>query len=321
MLRVLLAVLALSSVACVKPNGRLESNRFQHDRYPYAMFYVEGGSAAAPLGAAFRVDNLITDVRGETRPKPGPEYEVERLYDLDGDSKPELTRTEEKYDLRLESTSKDATIWLRSVPLATADRDKDLNVLAQRYLDVAASMGSVVVPFGTEQVSSSGHRVASRVLGQSACTVSKRPAQRVDFELANVDPSQAEGARWKRAAIVFVRTGYDEVVSIEREQYRPVAYPVLLMIGLVAKPEDFENLNSTLDLVLSRTVLGDVGQGLSMNGETTCHAVVAPPTSGGENSLPPDAAPLPDSAGTGAPAAGEQDPWLHPTPPEMLPAK
>jgi hypothetical protein len=319
MLRVLLGILALSSMACVKASGRLESNRFQHDRYPYALFYADGGSAREPLGTAFRIDNLTTDARGVTRPKHGAEYEIERLFDLDNDGKPELARTEELYDLRLESTTKDATLWLRSVPLAVADRDKDLAVLAQRYLDVAASLGRVVVPFGTEKPSAAGHRVASRVLSQSACTVSRRPAQRVDFELANVDERQAQGARWKRVSIVFVKTGYDETISIDRPQYRPVAYPVLLMIGLVTRPEDFSTFEPTLDLVLSRTVLGDVGQGLSMNGETTCHAVAAAPTSGGETAVPNTSEPVPDGGGGNPPAVGEETPWLHPTPPEMLP--
>jgi hypothetical protein len=194
-------------------------------------------------------------------------------------------------------------------------------VLAQRYLDIAASMGRAIVPFGTEKASSSGQRVASRVLRQSACTVSKRPAHRIDFELGSLDATQANAARWKRASVVLVRTGYDETVSIDRPQYRPVGYPVLLISGLVSQPEDFDSLNATFELVLSRTVLGDVGQGLSMNGETTCHALPQAPTSGSEAA--PSAAPEPrtDAEGGNPPSVGEEEPWLHPTPPEMLPEK
>ena len=45
----MVAGLGLAAAACMPKAGRLEINRFQHDEYPYAVFYTpEGDPLQAP---------------------------------------------------------------------------------------------------------------------------------------------------------------------------------------------------------------------------------------------------------------------------------
>lgn len=262
--------------------GRLEINRFQHDEYPYAVFYTPEGDPLRPLGGSWQVDNFSVEA-GTNRyvPKQGPEYASERSYDVDGNGTPEVVKREVFYDLLLDHAQKDATMWVRTVPVSAKDRDKDLKTLGERYVDSVARSGNVAVPFGAESpVGPSGKRFVSQTLHAEGCTVSKREAHRVDFEIADVDQANIAQAHWKRASVVLVRTGYGH--RVENGNGGHTDYPVLMALGLSAKPEDFAALEGDFERLLKQTVLGDVGQGLSMNGETTCSLSREPATSGGE---------------------------------------
>jgi len=302
-------VLLFITAACAHANGRLESNRYQHSRYPYAVFYADGGAAMTPIGTHWRVDNFT---RGQEagplnyRPKDGRAYWVKRLYDLDDDGTFETKRKEEFYDLLLEHHEKDAQLWVRTVPISTHDRGKDLSVLAERYVEAVAGSGSVAVQFGSEgPVGSIERRFASRVLGTRDCMHNGRAAHRIDFEVANVDQLQlSDSARWVRGSLVLVRTGYSE--RVDPSQSRPsVMYPVLMLVGVSARPQDYAGIASDFDLLLQKTVLGDVGKGLAMHGETTC-STLAPAVDA------PAAAPA-ETSGNEAPASTIEPEAASPT--------
>ncbi len=297
-------VLLFLTAACIPANGRLETNRFQHSRYPYAVFYANGGAAMTPLGAHWRVDNFSLEpsrAGNKYGPKQGSPYWVMRSYDLNDDGEFDTKQREEFYDLLLEHNEKDAELWVRTVPMSSHDKDKDLSVLAERYVEAVAGAGSVVVQFGNEgQVGSIERRFASRVLGTRACTHSGRVAHRVDFEVANVDQLQlSDSARWVRGSLVLVRTGYGERLTPSQNK-QGVTFPVLMLIGVSARPSDYEMVASDFDLLLQKTVLGDVGKGLAMHGETTCGsssaAVVTPAPAETSGSEAPARAAEPDAA-------------------------
>ena len=271
--------LSLAAGACVPKSGRLEINRFQHEEYPYAVFYVPEGDPLKPLGGAWRVSNFAVEPRNRYAPKTGPAYVRESRKDTSGDGRPDKTQYESLYDLLLDHTQQDASMWVRTVPIAPEDKDKALSALAARYLDGVSSTGNVLVRFGVEGPAASGERrFASRVLHAEPCTVSKREAYRVDFEVASVDAAQlSDQARWQRGAVVFVRTGYGHRVTGPSGF---VDYPALMAIGLSTRQQDFAELAPDFERLLKQTVLGDVGRGLSMNGETTCLLTTA--SAGGE---------------------------------------
>ncbi|MFT3922003.1 MAG: hypothetical protein QM778_05675 [Myxococcales bacterium] len=184
-------------------------------------------------------------------------------------------------------------------------------MFAERYVDSVAGSGSVVVRFGAEgALGGIERRFASRVLQSSPCTVSKHEAYRVDFEVANVDQLQlSDQARWQRGAVVFVRTKYQHLAGTTMQNTKTF-YPVVMAIGMSARPQDFAGLEEDFERLLKQTVLGEVGRGLSMNGETTCALAAQPPVSGGEATpasdveqneaaqvpLAPEAMPQPETA-------------------------
>lgn len=284
----------LTGATCVPNQGRFEQNRFQHETYPYAVWYGTGATPAEVLGSDWRVDNFYaTD--GSTTPnaaKTGPEHEVRRSYDTNGDGSYESQRDEPFYDLLLKHRKRDAALWIRSVPIEFSDASKDLSVFAARYLDAVAGSGSVVVRFGADGPAGLiERRFAARKLAAKECSVTDKPAYRMDFEVANVDQVQlTPDARWSRGSLVIAGPGYTNTVTAANGTQ--VHYPVLILIGLSASPEDYPALEPELDRLLSQLVLSDRMQGLPLKGKHTCQ--VGAEGAGGEVKAPANtAAPAP----------------------------
>src|SRR4051812_33817060 len=97
----LLVVTAASALACVPKQGRLESNRFQHQQYPYAVFYADEGHPEAPFGPGWQVENFALEQGRRYAPKVTAEYTVRQTYDLNGDGRGDFERVEALYDLLL----------------------------------------------------------------------------------------------------------------------------------------------------------------------------------------------------------------------------
>jgi hypothetical protein len=286
--RIVLLHLALLLGACASAPGRLEANRFQHDVYPYSLFYAETGSAEYPLGAHYTVENFESRDGRHRYARLGPEFTIDRSY---RDESPAMVGREPFYDLLLAREQPWARFWLRSVPLAKAERDTSLLTLAQRYVDAVAESGRATPPFGLEEPLKLAARVELREVTTRTCELSKREAVRLDFALQN--PAAAHSLNepeWLYVSLVIIRTGY----------YARTHYPVLLLAGRTAATARDDTLDRDFERLLDRLVLGDKGQGLSMKGGHTCGAHAAE-TSGGAD-LP--TAPGSEGAAPGA-AGGE----------------
>ncbi len=303
MKRTLLAACFLSLASCMPTHGRLEVNRFQHETYPYAVFYTAEGDPLSPLGKAWRTANFEPDEQGGYRTKRGREHEIVRSYDTDADGSADTQEKGLLYDLLLQHAEKDATMWVSTTPIAPKERELPLSVFAERYVEAAAAAGEI--PAGLPDLANTG-RVASHILHTQPCEVSKREALQIDFELADTAQPGA-GVQWRRGRVVMVRTGYEHRVQQVSTGQTTSAYPVLMTIGIGAKAADFATFEPDFDTLLQRTVLGDRHQGLSMNGQSSCGSLSAASTSGAE-------APAPT-----APAAEENEAAQIPLAPEALP--
>jgi hypothetical protein len=268
--------MALLAMACLPKAGRLESNRFQSDRYPYAVFYAEGATRNAPFGATWRVDNLNASASRQGT-KEGDAYTLNRVYDLNDDGRGDFQRLEQRYDLLLENSKQDAAMWLATIPLSQKQGDLELSELATRYVRAMAASGELVPTFGPENTEAPTQDAAViRVDAQKACTLSKRAALRVDVSF------DKPGAQ-RTATLTFVRTGYtDRVYDGASGSGR---YTILMVVGLMAHPEQRAALEPDYESLLDHTVLGDKGLGLSLTGEHTCGAQsVATPIEGTQSS-------------------------------------
>ncbi len=306
MKRTLVAACFLSLASCMPKNGRLEVNRFQHETYPYAVFFTPEGDPLSPLGGPWRTDNFVTSAQGGYQAKRGPEYEVVRSYDANGDGS---TDTEERgfiYDLLIKHAEKEATMWVSTTPVSSKDREKPLDTFAQHYVELAAAAGTIPVRDALDRDSSP--RAPSRVLHVQPCRVSKRDAVQIDFEVA--DTSQpAAGVLWKRGRVVIVRTGYEHRLKHQGTSGQVTnQYPVIMTIGIGTQAQEFATFEPAFDTLLQRTVLGELGRGLSMNGESSCGSLAAANNASGSEVAAPGAAAVEENEAAKIPLAPEAMP-------------
>jgi hypothetical protein len=266
-------MLVLLGISCVPASGRLEANRFQHQRYPYAVFYSDTQHRDAPFGPHWRID------RGAERPEPttskaGGRYALNRVYDLNGDGRGDFERLEQRYDLLLENTQQDATLWLATFPIAERDASTNLSGLARRYAEAMAAQGELVPNFGPEMSAApTGNDARTELVSERSCALSKRESLRVDVTFTR-------GSDQRAAALVFVRTGYIERVFDGANGHGK--YPVIMVIGNMAHADKRAALEPDFQSLLDHTVLGDQGLGLSMNGENTCGSAHIEESAGAE---------------------------------------
>jgi hypothetical protein len=288
-LRFALLICALLASACATAPGRLEANRFQHDVYPFALFYPDGGRAEYPLGPHYTVENFYSPDGHHRHPRLGGEFTIDRTY---RDESPAVVASESFYDLLLSRDQPKARFWLRSVPLAQAEVSTTLATLSEQYLAAVAKAGRAAAPFGLER-EAAANAAHVRNVRNRPCELSKREALRVDFELENLGAERTlDEPAWRSVSVVLVHTGY----------FARVHYPVVMLVGRESDKADDPILTHDFDRMLGQLALGDKGLGLTMKGGTTCGS------EGAQGALEPaqNAAPA-GPAGSG----GERTPELE----------
>jgi hypothetical protein len=264
-----LSIVVLAACAAAGQRGAT-APRFESQRYPYAIYY-DGGILGMFAVPTWRILNFDFDGK-KLAPKDGIQYEVLRAYDANGDGTPEGEYTEPFYEVALQHRTKDARMWLRMVPLPVADKGSSLKALAERYVACAAGAGSPLVRFGVERSGCGSTPHASRVLATSRCSVSGKEAWQIDYEVAPVPAGQpAEGARWTRARLVLVRTGYEKTL-IDAEPRVEASFPVLMLAQLAAPSADFARLEPDYERFLSQLALSPRGEPIPARGGHSCKA-------------------------------------------------
>jgi hypothetical protein len=245
------------ATGCATSPGRLEANRFQHEAYPYALFYADGGRAEYPLGPHYKLENFYSPDGRHRHARLGGEFTIDRTY---RDESPAVVGNEAFYDLLFSRDEPNARFWLRTVPLAQADAGTALGTLSQRYLDAVAKSGRAAAPFGLER-EADAHPAELRNVRTFACELSKRAALRIDFELENPGAKRTlDEPEWRGVSVVLVQTGY-----FAREHY-----PVVLLVGRESDKPGDATLAHDFDRMLTQLALGDKGLGLTMKGGSTC---------------------------------------------------
>ncbi|MFT3925433.1 MAG: hypothetical protein QM778_23040 [Myxococcales bacterium] len=284
----------------------LQPNRFHHSDASYDVYYSDGGSAKEPLGPSWKVTNLHPNGAA----KQSPAYTLVRAYDLNEDGEADISMEAPRYDLLLEHVARDASLWVRSVPVALGDDRKDLSVMAQRYLQAVANHGEVAAPFGVERKPQPKSRLrfspmyggalvreqpvvintttyVARSSNSYACSLANRPAHRLDFvvapAVAGQDSAQVEG---NHGSVVLV-------LKDKGTTFRGRTFPTMLLVGLSSSSADAAALESDFRQLLA---------GVALQGT-------------GESDLPSCSAPLPQVSTSGGESARPDDPHLPATVP------
>lgn len=213
------------------------------------------------LGPDWRIDNYVRTAGGsgtsKWTQKGGPSYLTDRSFDFDGDGQTDVKRTDEPiYDLLLTHRKTDGVIWLRSIPIAHEMDQKELRVLAQRYVEASSGAGTVYVHFGEYGVSASAEvRYGTKLLHAMDCEVAGWPAHRVEFELSNVDRAQAGDAEAEeRVGIVLIDPEFKRWVEATNST-AGAEYKVLLVAGYSNRPQDAAGTEADLSELLERIEL------------------------------------------------------------------
>ncbi len=265
--RGLIVVLLGAVVACAKQqSGAFGPRAYVHHEYPYSVAYVGSGPSQF-LSADWALDNYQWKKNAPSKLKQGGEYELRRHYDTDDDGNVDEHETAPVFDLLFRHVHKDAEIWLRTVPISKSDTNKELAVLAQRYVDAVSGEGTVLV----RSDEAHSRRYATKILSQGACAVGGHPAFRIDFEVANVDQLQlTPNARWSRGRIVLIQTAFRHSVGRRKDRV-----PVVMHAGLSSEPADFERMAGDFEHLLDHVAFAERKQDLerATSAATTCRAL------------------------------------------------
>lgn len=186
--------------------------------------------------------------------KDGDAYQVEYQLDTDGDGQGDQSETLPLYDLRYKHRQRDAVIWLRTFPISTDLREKELRVLLHRYVDEVAGAGYEAVQLHANRHIVSEKRYAAEVLEEGNASLAGVEAYEATIEVANVDRLKLEENRREvRVRLVLARPGFS--IDVTRLGKRPVSFPVLLLAGYANLPGDFEQDSPAFESLLQQIAI------------------------------------------------------------------
>lgn len=220
-----------------------DTHAFYQTEFPYRVTYASENTF---LDSAWTVDNFYKDDHGNWTPKRGTDYEAPISVDLNGDSVGDQRIKVPIYDLKLIHSRNDAVIWLSTIALPARWAETDLSVLAHSYVETAAGSGFVVTSLGDVEE----HRYATRTLAERPTQIGSIDAYEITFEVANVDQLElSRTSRSRNARVLLVRPPYLWRVSDSD-------IPVLMVLGLSARPEHFDASVPAFDQLINRVDIG-----------------------------------------------------------------
>lgn len=300
-------VLAVGLLACGPPaTVAFDGFGYKHQKYGYRLLNQSGDKLLPP---EWQLDNLYWTPAKKLEQKHTPDYLATFSFDMNGDGATDRDEQGFLYDLRFKHTKRDATIWVRTLPISTDLREKDLRVLVQRYVDEVSGAGFEAVQLGPNSIVIREKRYAASVISRGSFTVAKQEAFETTFDVANVDEvAVSPNARKTRVRIALVRTPF----TYPKKQLDKVEFPVLMLVGYANLPEDFAKDEPAFNGVLSHIQIGSSVGVTPTNLEQLAPPAAAPPAAA---AAPPAAAPAVAPAAATAPPSATSAPAPVSTPP------
>jgi hypothetical protein len=301
-------VLAVGLLACGPPaTVAFDGYGYKHQKYGYRLLNQSGDKLLPP---EWQLDNLYWTPSKKLEQKHTPDYLATFRFDMNGDGATDRDEQGFLYDLRFKHTKRDATIWVRTLPISTDLREKDLRVLVQRYVDEVSGAGFEAVQLGPNSIVIREKRYAASVISRGSFTVAKQEAFETTFDVANVDEvAVSPNARKTRVRIALVRTPF----TYPKKQLDKVEFPVLMLVGYANLPEDFAKDEPAFNGVLSHIQIGASVGVTPTKFESLAPVAAAPPasapsatpaaaTAAASAASAPAPVPTPPAAASGAPA-------------------
>jgi hypothetical protein len=256
--------ISIVTLACSSQTGTFNAAGFTQTKYNYTVHAIKKDGSLLP--DVWRLDNYHKKDRGGLVPKVGADYEAKCFVDIDGDGKDEYVGKTFIYDLRFTHKKNDGVIWLRTVPMATDLKEKELRILALSYIDaIAATHYEVVQLRGRLYGTNSEKAYATTIVEQTTGTVAKQQAYGVKFDVANVHQLQlSPESRVQRVLMIWIKTPFvmEKLRYVSEYEEGQVEYrlPVFMIAGYSNLVEDFDGSLGDFKEFISRiSINGKLG--------------------------------------------------------------
>ncbi|MEM9863066.1 MAG: hypothetical protein AAF938_15835 [Myxococcota bacterium] len=239
------ALFLLAFAGCASQVDQITAYGFEHGSHSLRVAFAEGRTFA---GEGWRVDNLQSMRDGPARYKRGNRYMEVVRFDSNNDGT-ENGRVElPRYLLRLTHDRTPGLIWLSHLAVSRRFENTNLDALARMYVESVAGAGLVVSSLSTIEET----RYATRILSETSIAVDGFEGLRVVFEIADVDQLQlSQDARWKRAEVVLIRSGFLIAPEGARRARRQTLLPTLLVAGHENLSENFDETSGAFTRFIS----------------------------------------------------------------------
>lgn len=253
--RKLLLCGALFALAgCNRPNPEFPADGFHADEFPIVVRYADA-KAQTFVGPDWRTDNFVIDEAGRVRDrKDTPDYRVDVKLDLDGDGKLDEFSGWPMYQLSLVHRRTDARIWIQAMPVSERDKDRDLKVVLDDFVEGLSGTGLYRFRSGPREPVAVARTYGTRVVQQKETKVGTFDALDATIEVINLDQQKVDPTTKSAVGrVVFVRPPYVNTVRGVTGMPNPRAFIVL---GCESKPRDFEATSADFDRFLAAVELG-----------------------------------------------------------------
>jgi len=311
MLGFFLSVLCTTVGCGPSATGGFDDKGYQHTKFDYR---VDAARASDPgisngnlLGSNWKLDNFYHGETNSLVQKSSESYRTEYDFDTNDDGKADFSQEDFLYDLRFKHLKRDAVIWLRTIPISDDEKDKDLRVLLQRYVDEVSGAGFEKVKLGPTTTMIREKRFAARIVDRGPFKLAEQDAYETTFDVANVDDVAINpNARQFRVRIVLARTPFEYTAKPRRGNgLKHTNYAVVMLAGYANLPEDFATDEQDFQQMLDHTVIGGKRGSTALVLETSPSGIAA-------DAKAPAAAPLVPAGSPSAPAAPVSAPLESP---------
>lgn len=213
--------LAVTIAACGPARGgALSPTGYASTKYAYEVTY-DDPSARTFLPAPWRLDNFTTDNRGNLIEKDKGTYIAIRKLDENADGEVSASERQEEhlYDLRFVNGRDNGVIWSKAHPMRFVDRDRELSVIVDNYIDSLSGTGLYTEGsvFSTEQGKERDY--TTFVKEKRNIVVDRHPAVMAVVEIAEAEKLKADPAyRKQKVKVIFTRFGYLDRVDNRRSE-------------------------------------------------------------------------------------------------------
>jgi hypothetical protein len=248
-----LVVGVAAACGCAPVAGGFRADGFHEADLPVSVRFTDPASRSF-VGPDWRVDNFLLKKDGSFGDaKTAEGYLYNREIDVDGDGRPE-TKESLVYDLKLINRVTTSAIWMQTVLLAMADKDRSLTSFLDDFVEALSGTGLYRAGAPVPRLVGRTKSYGARLVASKEGTTGGFPSLDATIELVNLDQLKVDpNAKSSIGRVVFVRTDYPHAFRQGDNRYETRA---MVVLGCESVPRDFDATNADFDKFVQGVQLG-----------------------------------------------------------------